>query len=544
MRLKEENLAVKRRLMAAVAAGAAIAASAALAGTASAQSRSGGEGWAHAGAVPGASTRGSVSTLATPPPGYSVTGIDVSNHQGTIDWAGVAGAGHKFAYAKSVEGTYYVDPYFTANSQGAKANGLYFGAYTFANPADSGGVAQADFLMDHALYANDDKTLPLMLDIEWPYVMSNGQYLAPFPCYGLSPTAMVDWIRAFVTEVRARTGRVTMIYTAASWWNQCTANDTSFNDNPLFIADYSGSVTTLPAGWTTWTLWQYTGSSSVPGISGNVDGDVFNGDASQLAELAKAPAGLPDVTGDGYADLIGRTSDGGLWLYQNGRDPTAPYAAGRQVGWGWGGFDRIMLADVSGDGFADIAATKPDGSLWLYRGGHGYYPFGSAEQIGAGFNIFTRLVAADTTGDGLAELVGMKADGGLWLYRNAGGSRPYGSGTQIGWGWTTFSRVLLADLTGDGLADALGMLPDGTYWLYQNGGNPTAPFSSGRQVGSGGTDYSRLLLADVDGDGRGDLVGMKPDGSLWLRRNGNGSPELFNAAALIGTGWGMFNLVF
>jgi GH25 family lysozyme M1 (1,4-beta-N-acetylmuramidase) len=60
---------------------------------------------------------------------------------------------------------------------------------------------------------------------------------------------MVTWIHDFVNRVRARTGQPTMIYTNTSWWNQCTGSNASFGDNPLFIANYSGSPGTLPSGW-------------------------------------------------------------------------------------------------------------------------------------------------------------------------------------------------------------------------------------------------------------------------------------------------------
>jgi GH25 family lysozyme M1 (1,4-beta-N-acetylmuramidase) len=241
-----------------------------------------GSGTAHAGSpVPG-------FTTATAPAGYPVTGIDVSSFQGQIDWASVRAAGAQFSYAKATEGLSYVDPTFTANYQGAKGNGLYAGAYHYGRPDLSGGVAQADYFIDHAQYAADGRTLPPMLDIEWPY-KRNGQYVAPYPCYGKTAAQLVTWISDFVNEVRARTGRAAMIYTNTNWWNPCTGNNASFGGNPLFIANYSGSPGTLPAGWSRFTLWQYADTGALPG-----DQDVFNGTATQLAELAGMNLGVLD----------------------------------------------------------------------------------------------------------------------------------------------------------------------------------------------------------------------------------------------------------
>jgi GH25 family lysozyme M1 (1,4-beta-N-acetylmuramidase) len=237
-------------------------------------------GVANAGFGPDGSTATSntVSPSSTPPVGYPITGIDVSSWQGTVDWATVAKTA-KFAYVKATEGTTYLSATFAAQYSGAKAAGLYTGAYAFARP-ETPALAQADYFIDHADVARDGKTLPLMLDLEWPYKAS-GTYVAPYPCYGLSTTAMVAWIRAFVDEVKRRTGAPTLIYTAASWWNQCTGGTTAFGDQLLSVASFSSTPpTTLPTSWSSWTIWQYAASGALPG-----DQDVFNGTLAQLKAM-------------------------------------------------------------------------------------------------------------------------------------------------------------------------------------------------------------------------------------------------------------------
>ncbi|MCT9935389.1 GH25 family lysozyme, partial [Planotetraspora sp. A-T 1434] len=223
------------------------------------------------------------SPAAASPAGYSVLGTDVSNNDGAIDWRQVAARGVKFGWAKATEGTSFVDSYFDANYHGAKNNGIYIGAYAFGRP-DKGvstGKAQADFLVDHAQYVNDGKTLPLQLDIEWPWWTQSAPM---YPCYGLSTSQMVTWIRDFVNQIKVRTGREASIYTNRNWWNQCTGNNTSFSANPLETANYSASPGTLPAGWSRFTAWQYAGSSSdIPGSP-----TVFNGTLGDLATFANA----------------------------------------------------------------------------------------------------------------------------------------------------------------------------------------------------------------------------------------------------------------
>lgn len=245
--------------------------------TASISSSTGPGGVANAGFGP-AVAGNTVSPASTPPVGFPITGIDVSSWQGTVDWATVAKTA-KFAYVKATEGTTYLSATFAAQYSGAKAAGLYTGAYAFARP-EKPALAQADYFIDHAKVARDGKTLPLMLDLEWPYKLS-GSYVAPYPCYGLSSTAMVAWIRTFVNEVRHRTGSPTMIYTTASWWNQCTGGTTTFYDQLLSVASFSSTPpATLPTSWSSWTMWQYSASGVLPG-----DQDVFHGTLAQLKGL-------------------------------------------------------------------------------------------------------------------------------------------------------------------------------------------------------------------------------------------------------------------
>jgi GH25 family lysozyme M1 (1,4-beta-N-acetylmuramidase) len=229
---------------------------------------------------------GPATGASADPADYSVVGIDVSNHQGYINWGWVTAAGTKFAYAKATEGFGYVDRSYDRNRSGARANGVYFGAYAYGRPDLGDPQGQADFLVDQANYSQDGRTLPPMLDIEWPW------WVGADDCYGLSPRAMRFWIRSFVERIRARTGRPAVIYTHVNWWNPCTGSNSEFGDNPLFVARYARYPGSLPASWSSWTFWQYADSGDLPG-----DQDVFNGTLTQLDRFVGAgttPA--PDTT--------------------------------------------------------------------------------------------------------------------------------------------------------------------------------------------------------------------------------------------------------
>ncbi|WP_344057088.1 GH25 family lysozyme, partial [Microbispora corallina] len=269
------------------------------------------------------------------PVGYSINGVDVYEGNGSIDWAAASAAGIRFGWAKATEGLSHVDGRYATNYTNAKNNGVYLGAYAFGRP-DLGvgtGRAQADFLLDHAQYVADGKTLPPQLDIEWPYENSSGNYVAPYPCYGLSPSQMVTWIRDFVTEVKNRTGRDAAIYTNYNWWKDCTGNNGSFGANPLEIAHYvdpdsGSSYGSVPAGWSRPTAWQYNCSRSVPGTSSNnkVCQTAFIGGYAELTEFAGAsnavdrqgPSSVVDASG--AVQVFARGSDGSLkhWYWSNG----------------------------------------------------------------------------------------------------------------------------------------------------------------------------------------------------------------------------------
>jgi GH25 family lysozyme M1 (1,4-beta-N-acetylmuramidase) len=152
---------------------------------------------------------------------------------------------------------------------------LIRGAYAFANPSYSSGTAQAEYFVAHGGgWSADGKTLPGVLDIEYnPYGAE---------CYGLSQSGMVSWIRAFVNEYHAKTGRWAVIYSTTDWWTTCTGNNSGFgSEDPLWLARFASSPGTLPAGWGFYTIWQYADSGTFPG-----DQDVFNGSSARLLALA------------------------------------------------------------------------------------------------------------------------------------------------------------------------------------------------------------------------------------------------------------------
>lgn len=199
-----------------------------------------------------------------------VYGIDVSGHQGNVNWTYWWGQGKRFAYVKATESTTYRNPYFAQQYNGSYNVGMIRGAYHFALPDRSAGSTQADFFVNNGGgWSRDGKTLPGALDMEYnPYGST---------CYGLSKASMTSWIRSFSDRYHYRTGRWPVIYTSTSWWSQCVSGDFS-STNPLWIARYSSTVGTLPYAWGYYTFWQYSSSP--------IDQNQFNGAYDRLQALA------------------------------------------------------------------------------------------------------------------------------------------------------------------------------------------------------------------------------------------------------------------
>ncbi|MDJ0342525.1 lysozyme [Streptomyces sp. H10-C2] len=218
----------------------------------------------------GSATGNVITPLVTQTPG-----MDVSGYQGNVDWSAAWSNGGRFAYIKATEGTSYTNPYFAQQYNGSYNVGMIRGSYHFALPNVSSGATQADYFVNHGGgWSGDGKTLPGALDIEYnPYGAT---------CYGLSAGGMVNWIASFSNQYAARTGRYPTIYTSTNWWSSCTGNSGAFaGNNPLWIARYSTSVGTLPAGWGFHTIWQYSDAGVFPG-----DQDRFNGAYDRLQAFA------------------------------------------------------------------------------------------------------------------------------------------------------------------------------------------------------------------------------------------------------------------
>jgi GH25 family lysozyme M1 (1,4-beta-N-acetylmuramidase) len=217
-------------------------------------------------------------------------GLDVSNWNGTINWATVAAAGYRFAFGKATEGTSYTDATYTANRNGSESAGLVFGAYHFARPtgstiaaATASAIAQADHFL--AVAAPQPGELPPVLDLE-----TTGK---------LPPSRLLAWTLAWLGEVYARLGVEPFIYTSPLFWKGNLGNSTAAAaaGTLLWIAHWTkASQPVVPAAnWngSGWTFWQWTNCIAVKGLKHCADGDRMNGTDPSAVSIAPYPTGPP-----------------------------------------------------------------------------------------------------------------------------------------------------------------------------------------------------------------------------------------------------------
>ena len=199
------------------------------------------------------------------PLNYKVHGIDVSHHQGTIDWDAVKATEKgeypiRFAFMKATEGGDYKDSRFAENFRGAGEVGIIRGAYHFYNP-NTDPVRQADFFISQVRLVKGD--LAPVLDVE------------------RKPRDKVQLqadLKKFLHRLEQHYGMKPIIYTSFKYKTRYL-DDPELDAYPFWIAHYY--VDTLSYGGP-WHFWQHTDYGTVPGIDTNVDLNVFNGSWEEL----------------------------------------------------------------------------------------------------------------------------------------------------------------------------------------------------------------------------------------------------------------------
>ena len=199
------------------------------------------------------------------PVNYKVHGIDVSHHQGEVDWEAVKATDKqeypiRFVFMKATEGGDHKDRLFVDNFRQAREVGLVRGAYHFYNP-NTDPIRQADFFISQVKLETGD--LAPVLDIERK-PRNKAQLQA-------------DLVK-FLNRLEQHYGVKPIIYTSYKY--RLHYLDTpELSSYPLWIAHYYVDALSYDGPW---QFWQHTDYGTVPGIEENVDLNVFNGSWNDL----------------------------------------------------------------------------------------------------------------------------------------------------------------------------------------------------------------------------------------------------------------------
>ena len=204
------------------------------------------------------------------PKNYSVFGIDVSRHQGRMDWEQIArfrfdGKKIEFVFIKATEGANWEDPEFDYNWRKARKNGILRGAYHFYRPKIHSSQQMKNFTDKVAMSVGD---LPPVLDVEIESSLPKATYRK----------GVLNCLR-----IMERTyGVKPIIYTNQKLYREYfkTAD----------FAAYKFWISRLrktPPSHIDWSFWQFTYEAVLPGTDEYVDVNVFKGSLQELKAMCK-----------------------------------------------------------------------------------------------------------------------------------------------------------------------------------------------------------------------------------------------------------------
>lgn len=226
-------------------------------------------------------------------------GIDVSVHNGTLDWSKIKADGIAFAIIRGGYGRYQVDSQFHANMQGAAKQQIPVGVYWFSYALSEEGARQEARKCLETIQSYPI-TLPVFYDFEYDslrYAREQG--------VTLGKADYNTFARAFLEEIR-QAGYTPGIYYNLDYY-QSMVDTALLKDYAVWYAQYASSPSI--SGY---DIWQYSSSGTINGLSGRFDFNELKNMSLLGAKSAK----------NGW-----QKNDTGWWyVYPDGSYPTARWA--------------------------------------------------------------------------------------------------------------------------------------------------------------------------------------------------------------------------
>lgn len=202
-------------------------------------------------------------------PSGDVRGIDISHHQGEIDWSKLRNSTLnnspiRFIFIKATEGTNLLDENFNQNFFYCRKNGIVRGAYHFFTTT-SDAIRQAKYYCKMVQLEDDD--MAPILDVEQKGNLSKQQL----------QQAVLKWLQ----YVEKHYGVKPILYTSVSF-KKSYLDSPEFDQYPLWLAHYYVPELKYKGKW---CFWQHSDRGKVDGIDEKVDVDVFNGKYEDMMRL-------------------------------------------------------------------------------------------------------------------------------------------------------------------------------------------------------------------------------------------------------------------
>jgi len=202
---------------------------------------------------------------------YPIFGLDVSHHQGEIDWSNVDSKTYKFVYLKATEGLDFKDKRFKDNYSFAKKSGFKVGAYHFWSFCKDP-IKQVENIIDSVPKSSGD--LVPALDMET--IQKCG-----YANKNIEEQTIKNHLKIAIKELTRSFGKEPVIYTTMDFIGQ---HKSVLNSSATY---WVRSLVGPPfISSKAWELWQFHNSGDVLGIEGPVDLNVVR-ELSTLKQLSQ-----------------------------------------------------------------------------------------------------------------------------------------------------------------------------------------------------------------------------------------------------------------
>ena len=206
-------------------------------------------------------------------------GIDVSHHNGVIDWNLVKRSGQvdyaiiRAGYRGYRSGEIVTDKQFENNIQGIKENRIDIGLYFFTQAINiQEAIEEANYVINLAKKYDLKLRYPIYIDTEYTEVSSYN----PGRADGLDKSTRTAVCKAFCDTIRSA-GYIPGVYASKNWfYNKIEASQ--LNSFDIWVAHYTGNINNQTDYKYKYDMWQYTSSGNVSGVYGPVENGVIRVD--------------------------------------------------------------------------------------------------------------------------------------------------------------------------------------------------------------------------------------------------------------------------